>query len=371
MIWIERQDDLNAELKRVGKEDEIAIDTEADSFHSYFDKVCLIQLTAGERDVLIDPLAAIDIAPLGRILEDRSVSKVLHGADYDVRILGRDFDIQIRNLVDTMICAQLLGEPAVGLASLLKKYFGVELDKAHQRADWSRRPLPDPMREYAVEDTRHLLQLAALLRKKLEEKGRWAWALEEFERLEGVRWSSSDDGEGWRKLKKAGRLERRELEILRRLYEWRDHEARRRDVPTFRVISNDALLSIAKESPARRSELGKIRGVSPGLLRRYGSDLLGAVEAGLATPEEKLPEKKIVKPWKRDRRIERIVDKLRRSRNDISRELEIDASVLAPKHLLTAIADRKPETLEDLEEIEAMRKWQIEVAGREFISALS
>lgn len=371
MIWIEKQSDLDAELNRLNGYDTIAIDTEADSFHSYFDKVCLIQLTAGDRDLLIDPLEDLSLTGLGRVLEDPAITKLLHGADYDLRILGRDFNIRIRNLVDTMICAQLLGEPAFGLAALLQKYLGVELDKAHQRADWSRRPLPRDMADYAAKDTRHLMELASILTTQLREKGRWEWALEEFERLEDVRWTPSEnDGEGWRKLKGSGRLDPRAMEVLRVLHDWRDREARSRDVPTFRVISNDALMTIAKERPRQRSGLGAIKGVTPGLLRRYGSAILDAVHAGLATPEEKLPEKSKAKSWRPDRKIERIVNRLKTVRNEIAEELRIDSSLLAPKHLLTSIANASPGTIEDLRKIEAMRNWQIEVAGEKFLDAL-
>ncbi len=371
MIWIDGQAELDKELERLEGCDTIAIDTEADSFHSYFDKVCLIQITAGGRDLLIDPLKDLSLRKLGLVLEDPAVTKLLHGADYDLRILGRDFGIRIHNLIDTMICSQLLGEPGIGLAALLQKYLGVELDKAHQRADWSRRPLPADMRDYAAKDTKHLMELASILKAQLEEKGRWEWALEEFRRLEEVRWTPSEnDGEGWRKLKGSGRLDPRSMELVRVLHDWRDREARSRDVPAFRILSNDALMTIAKEHPRQRSALSTVKGVSPGLLRRYGSAILDAVHAGLATPEDDLPQKAKATSWRPDRKVERVVNRLKTVRNEIAEELGIDASVLAPKHLLTSIATAGVETLDDLREIEAMRNWQIEVAGERFLEAL-
>lgn len=371
MIWLEAQPPLDAELDRAAQHDTIAVDTEADSFHSYFDKVCLIQVTAGNRDLLIDPLVELDLDRLGVILEDQSKTKLLHGADYDLRILGRDFGFRIRNLIDTMICAQLLGEPSIGLAALLGKYLGVELDKVHQRADWSRRPLPEPMRVYAAKDTHHLAELTGILQKQLEDKGRWAWAREEFERLEEVKWSPPEDrNDGWRKLKGSGRLDPRSMEVLRLLYEWRDREARNRDVPPFRVISNEALMTIATERPLQREELSKVKGVSPGLLRRYGNDLLHTTRAGLATLEDDLPEKIKAKPWKPDRRVEQMVDRLRKVRNHVAEELGIEPSIVAPKHLLTAIAEKTPRNYEELGEIDAMRRWQIEVAGTKFLEVI-
>jgi ribonuclease D len=371
MIWIDQQTELDQHLERISGQQPIAIDTEADSFHSYYDKVCLIQLTANGEDVLIDPLAGLDLDALGRILAERETLKILHGADYDLRILGRDYDFQINNLVDTMICAQLLGEPAIGLAALLKKYLDVELDKSHQRADWARRPLPRPMLEYAAEDTRHLARLASMLRSQLESLGRWEWAREEFERMESIRWNPPEgSGEGWRKLKGASRLDPRGSEILRRLFEWRDGEARSRDVPPFRILANETMLAIARERPRGYGKLGEIKGVSPGGLRRYGNSLLEAVHGALSMPEEELPRRGEAKKWKPDRELDRVVNRLKKVRDEVAQELGIDSSVLAPKHVLTAVAQAKPRTVDELSSIEPLRRWQIEQLGERLLKAV-
>src|SRR4051794_22593672 len=132
-------------IDRIVTQPVIAVDTEADSLHSYFDKVCLIQISADGEDFVIDPLAKIDIARFGQVLSNPDIRKIFHGGDYDLRILNRDFGFTITNMVDTMICAQLLGYEAFGLAALLDRHFGVKLNKAHQRADWSMRPLPPAM----------------------------------------------------------------------------------------------------------------------------------------------------------------------------------------------------------------------------------
>src|SRR5215212_3926588 len=188
MIWIDRQDQFDDAMQRVAAQPTIAVDTEADSLHSYFDKVCLIQISIPGEDLVIDPLARIDLAPFGRVLADPNVTKILHGGDYDLRILNRDFGFIVTNLIDTMISSQLLGYGAIGLAALLERHFGLKVDKAHQRADWAMRPLPPDMLEYAAMDTRHLIALAAKLREELTALGRWEWAVEEFSRLEAVRY---------------------------------------------------------------------------------------------------------------------------------------------------------------------------------------
>jgi len=134
----------------------VAVDTEAASFHKYLDRIYLVQLSTTEHTAVIDPLAVTDLNPVGELLADPAVEKVFHDADYDLRILDRDYRFRAASLFDTRIAAQLAGEPAIGLAALLEKYVGVKLSKAHQRADWSQRPLPPEMLSYAADDTRHL-----------------------------------------------------------------------------------------------------------------------------------------------------------------------------------------------------------------------
>ncbi|MDX1389431.1 MAG: ribonuclease D, partial [Acidobacteriota bacterium] len=228
--WIEQTTGLVAAVREVGA-GPLALDTEADSYHRYHDKVCLVQLSFGGRDVLVDPLAGVDLAVLSEVLENRRIPKILHGADYDLRILGRDFGLSFRGVFDTMIAARLVGERAFGLASLVERHLGVRLDKTHQLADWSQRPLPDELVLYAVSDTRFLPPLAERLEARLEELGRVSWAAEEFRHLEKVRWSGEPpDGEAFRRIKRSASLDRRGLAIVRELYHWRDGRARARDV---------------------------------------------------------------------------------------------------------------------------------------------
>ncbi|MGZ4810580.1 MAG: ribonuclease D, partial [Thermoanaerobaculia bacterium] len=193
IVWIDRQDRFDEAMQRIGAQPMIAVDTEADSLHSYFDKVCLIQISIPGDDFVIDPLSGINLAAFGRVLADPNITKILHGGDYDLRILHRDFGYTVSNLIDTMISAQLLGYEAFGLAALLDRHFSVKSDKAHQRADWAMRPLPRDMLDYAALDTRHLIALAATLREELTALGRWEWALEEFSRLESVRYRENDE----------------------------------------------------------------------------------------------------------------------------------------------------------------------------------
>jgi ribonuclease D len=359
MKWIDRQNSLQEALEEVGRQPSIAIDTEADSLHSYFDKVCLIQVTAAGDDLLIDPLAGLDLKPLAAILADRGVRKVLHGADYDLRILDRDFGINIANFVDTMVAAQLLGFPQVGLAALLKKYFDLDVDKSHQRANWAMRPLTPQMVHYATMDTHYLVELAAKLEEELRARGRWEWAEEEFARLEQIRFREPEiDPEAFRRVKGSSKLSRRGLGILSALFSWRDAQARSADRPPFKVLGNDAMLEISTRMPATLEDLAAIKGMPPSLLRRRGSDLVRIVRGVLEIPEEQLPEKTAAKPWIRDNELERRIERLKTVRDRVAAELGIDGAVLAPRHVLASIATLRPQKIEELSEVAALREWQ-------------
>ncbi|HET7433442.1 MAG TPA: ribonuclease D [Thermoanaerobaculia bacterium] len=365
MKWIDRQEPLDQELARVATLPVIAVDTEADSLHSYFDKVCLIQITAGQEDLIVDPLTKIDLARFGAILADEKVLKIFHGGDYDLRIMNRDFGFVVRNLIDTSICAQLLGYPAFGLAALLERHFGVKLNKTHQRADWSMRPLPPDMLDYAALDTRYLEPLAAKLREELEALERWDWAVEEFERLEQVRYrEAEDEGESWRKTKNIGNLDRRSLAVVRGLYNWRDALARKADRPPFKIMGAEAIVEIAKEKPDNPRDLVKLKSVSRYHSDRYGRDLVQIVRAALDAPENELPEKSEAKPWIRDKAVEARVERMKRVRDKTAGELKVEPSILAPRHVLTAIA-----TNGNLD-VPAMREWQKRVIGEKLLAAM-
>ena len=364
MIWIDKQKPFESAMQRVAAHPVVAVDTEADSLHSYFDKVCLIQISIPGEDLIIDPLADIDLSALGRILANPNITKILHGADYDLRILHRDFGFTISNLIDTMICSQLLGYEAIGLAALLERYFALTVDKSHQRADWAVRPLPRVMLEYAASDTRHLIALAGQLREELIALGRWEWAKEEFARLESVRFTERED-EGFRRLKGISGFDRRALAIVRALYEWRDEMARAANRPPFKIFGNDAIIEVANEKAGTAEALEKIKALPSSLRKRYGREILRRVREALALPEENLPEKGDARPWLRDKALESRVSRLKTIRDKKAKELKIDPGVLAPRHVLTALA-----TTRDLEQVPAMREWQKRVLGNDLLQAL-
>lgn len=371
-VFIDRPDAAARHLGALAPITEIAVDTEGASFHKFVDRVYLLQLSTRGFSAIIDPLAVNreQLAPLGALLERADVETVFHDADYDLRLLQRDYGWHVRSIFDTRIAAQLLGLKAFGLAALLERYFGAKLDKKHQRADWSMRPLTPDMLEYAAQDTRYLLELRDRLREALEKKGRLPWAREEFARLEGTKWSEEEAGTGFLRIKGARDLSRRELAVLRELGPWRDDIAREQDRATFRVIGNEQLLEIARRQPRDRDALARIKGIPRGILERRAHEMLDAVRRALAAAEADLPRFPKGPRWDRDPDFDRKVNALKTVRDDVSRELDLDPGVLCARDRLEAVARRNPRVADELDEVPELRSWQREVLGAGFIRAL-
>jgi ribonuclease D len=349
---------------------EVALDTEGASFHRFVDRIYLLQLSTQHHSAIIDPLHAGTLPQLGALMENREVEVIFHDADYDLRLLRQDYGWHATHVFDTRIAAQLLGIPAFGLAALLEKFFGVKLDKQHQRADWSMRPLTPGMLDYAAQDTRYLLDLRDELRTALESMGRMGWAQEEFERLESVQFAPDDPATSFMRTKGARDLKRRELAVLRELVAWRDERAAALDRATFRVMGNEAMFEITRVTPQTREELGAIKGVPRGVLERHASELLDAVKRGLAVPEADLPRFPRAARWDRDPDFDANVSKLKVVRDAAAARLKLDPGVLCARDRMEAVARRKPKSVEELAEIPELRHWQAEVLGPEFVAAL-
>lgn len=357
-------------ITSLGRVERIAIDTEGASFHRFVDRIYLIQLSTRDVTAIIDPLTAGELPPLGALLADRSVEVVLHDADYDLRLLHQDYGWHPTNIFDTRIAAQLLGIPAFGLGALLERFLGIKLEKKHQRADWSMRPLPQDMLQYAQEDTRYLLELRDLIGAELERMGRIEWAREEFELLEGTRWAAEDESLAFMRMKGARDLTRRELAVLGELTRWRDAKAAELDRAVFRVMANEVLLELARTAPTREDQLTGIKGMPRSLAQRASHEILEAVQRGLAVPEENLPRYPKAARWQKDPDFDRRAAALKVARDVAATRLQIDPGVLCSRERIEAVARRNPATMEELAEIRELRKWQARELGPDYLRAL-
>ena len=358
---------LLALVGRLIREPLLAVDLEADSLHHYQEKVCLIQISTPSESVLIDPLALPDLSPLAPVLADPAIRKLFHGADYDIRSLHRDFGIEVRNLFDTMIACQFLGEKEVGLAAVLLKRFGEELDKRYQKADWSKRPLSSDMIEYAVRDTSLLIELYGQLAEELREKGRLAWVEEESQLLTGVRAGSREADTLLLRFKGAARMEPRTLAVLEELLRFRDGLAREHDLPPFKILGSDTLRQLAENKPQRQSDLDGITGLSPKLCKRYGRGILEATARGMALPADRLPSYPRPQQFVKDRRKDEMMKSLKQWREAKAGELGVAAGILVNNSMLEAVADAACRNEGGAPAIPAMKQWQKEAFGEDLL----
>ena len=370
LLYLDTPEQVELFLDDISGLREIAVDTEGASFHRFIDRIYLLQITTRDRSAVIDPLPIDAPARLGTILEDPAVEVVFHDADYDLRLLHQDYGWHVNNIFDTRIAAQLLGIKSFGLAALLGQFFDIKVDKKHQRADWSLRPLTQGMLDYAAQDTRYLLDLRDELRSRLEKLGRLEWAKEEFDRLEGTKWDPDDGSQAFLRIKGARDLTRRELALLRELVPWRDSVARDLDRATFRVMGNEVLLEIARTAPRNVQQLATLKGMPRGILDRGGAAILSAVQRGLEIAEEHLPRFPRAAKWDREDDFEERVSKLKTVRDSAATRLSLDPGVLCSRERLEAIVRKRPEKVSDLEDVAGLRRWQISEMGEEFVEAL-
>ena len=370
-VYLDKAPEVDRFLSEISDVKELALDTEGASFHRFLDRIYLLQISTRKESAIIDPLPIGSPAGLGKLLESKAVEVVFHDADYDLRLLHQDYGWHVTNIFDTRVASQLLGIKSFGLAALLEQFFDVKLDKKHQRADWSMRPLTPDMLAYAAQDTRYLLQLKDHMKTELTRRGRMSWAEEEFARLEGTRWEAEQSMEGFLRLKGARDLSRRELAVLREVANWRDTVAAQLDRATFRVIGNEALFEIARRAPMNTSELSTIKGMPKGMIERAGADIVAAIRHGMEVPEAELPKFPKGQRWNKDRDFDEKVNRLKAVRDAAATRLELDPGVLCSRERLENIARSGAKTVGDLAAVPDLRRWQIAEMGEGFVKALA
>jgi ribonuclease D len=312
----------------------VALDTEADSLHCYREKLCLLQVSLPEGDFLVDPLAENDLGALADTLARKEI--ILHGADYDLRLLRRALDFRPTRVFDTVIAARLLGGREFSYAALVEKYFGIALAKGSQKANWALRPLSEKMKEYARNDTHYLLELAEKLEKQLIEHDRVEWFWQSCDRamvLAAID-RERDIEEVWR-IRGSGLIRGREAAVLRALWHWRDSEAQRFDRPSFHILRNDQLLEIARA--AVRGETPQFRHFS----ERRARDFRATIEEALSLKEEEWPETRRRLGERPTREMERAAEAMRKRSDQAAHEMNMEPSFIAPRATIDAIAADK------------------------------
>jgi ribonuclease D len=332
----------------------VAVDTEADSLHAYPEKVCLIQISTVAGDVLVDPLSKINLDPLLDALSGHEL--IMHGADYDLRLLEKHHQFTPSSIFDTMLASRLIGEMQFGYSTLVEKFLGVKLEKGPQKANWALRPLTERMEKYARNDTHYLKTLADKLRAGLEAKGRLAWHQESCARLieECTQVQKVDTDAVWR-IKGSHLLGRPGLAVLREIWQWRETEAIAANRPPFFVMSHEALVEVAAAAATQRA-------IDPLLPRnmseRRRSGLVKAVTAGLEVPAEKFPkilQRTSHRPTDAERK--RFLE-LQKRRDEQAHKLGIDPTLIASRGTLSDLARNWEKYSGEL------MNWQRELLGK-------
>lgn len=378
--WIRTLDELEAFAQGLAGVRALALDSESDSLHHYKEKVCLVQIATDRGDaVLVDPLMVQDLTPLAPVFAEPAVTKVLHGADYDVTTLKRDFGFAFGGLFDSMIAARFLGLPQIGLQAVAKAELGVDISKESQKDDWSVRPLQAKQEAYALADVQHLLALYEKLLARLVETRRLSWVQEECEAVTALPPSRRRQSDDFLGVKGARRLSPRQLGALRELYAWRESVAERTDVPAFRILGNEPLLAIAEGLPRDAAHLEKLRGQSTGLrplplrlLQRHAAPVLEAVGRALALGEAELPRFPPAAPRPQvDDATRKRVEALKAWRTKKAAALAIDVSVVLPQRLLDKVAEAAPRERAELARIEGLRRWRVAEFGDELMAKVA
>jgi len=361
--YVRAQAVLDRLSRRIDTAAKVAVDTEADSLHNYFEKVCLIQLSIDGGHYLVDPLAGLELKGFLAALAAKPL--IFHGGDYDLRILRASTGFRPKGeIFDTMIAAQLLGIEQIGLAALIERCFAITLGKEGQKSDWSQRPLSEKQLHYAVNDTRYLEELADRLAGELEAKARLEWHRESCQAMvmASGRDNLRDPEDLWR-LKGAGRLTRRQLAYLREVWSWRDGHARRFNRPPFKIFGNQQIFELIQWAEAHPNEpLDK----GPKLPRNIHGVLLTTLVESVARAAALAPA-----DWPETKKHERgeapsaesvaRTNALRSACAEIAKALEISPSVLAPRAALEAIARSQPRGMDEIMERGGLLRWQAEL----------
>lgn len=375
--FIETDADLSVLASELLSQDRIAFDVEADGLFRYKARLCTVQLATTEFVAVVDTLRVRDLAPLAAVFASETVMKVVHDASFDARML-RDAGLPLRNLFDTSIAVRFLGDAQAGLASVLEKRLGVVVSKEFQKDDWGRRPLSDAQLAYLANDVRHLLPLADLLHEELLAKNIAAEVSEEAAYLLHRVAEEVHEEEAprplWTRVKGAVELREPSRAVLRELCIAREEEAEERDVPSFKVIGNDALLAIAKKRPKSQPELVRVVGAGALRVHTFSIRILDAIRRGESAgtvPAEELAPPRPAGYSPELRNLLKARDRaLSTWRKATATERGVDAQVVLPGHCLHDIVDLGPASVADLSAVPGLGKFRVERDGAAIVAAI-
>lgn len=379
LIMVEDAEALGDMVRVLEKSPVIGIDTESDSSYAYQEKVCLIQLSNRDTDWIVDPLKFDDLSALGSLLANPKVVKVLHGADYDIVCLKRDYGFTFRGIFDTLIAAQLLGMERIGLADLIDRFFGIELDKQYQRHNWALRPLQPEHLDYARGDTHWMCAVHELVTWQLRRVGRMRHMREECQILEKREWGGrTDNPNAWLDMKGIEKLDDDAKQLVKHLYAYRETQGKKMNRPVYKVIPNQVLFQIAEAAPESMDDLDELFRGKQAMKRRHGRELIRAVRDGL-DDDKPIPKKTRAKKAPRKgpksrlngRQADRVFAELKEWRAKVlAKDKKLTPYMTASNSVLKAIASVRPADLDELADIPDVREWQVDDWGDDILDLL-
>ncbi|GAB4268025.1 MAG: ribonuclease D [Candidatus Rifleibacteriota bacterium] len=371
---IEDSSELKRFLKSVSDTDVFAVDIESAGFYKYYARVNLVQVATRNKTAILDPQKIEDFKPLQDFCAHEHITWIFHGGDYDISMLARDLQVFVPKMFDTRKAAEFLGIKELGLSALADRFLGFSLDKKLQRCDWSRRPLSPAMKKYAILDAVCLIPLYDCLLRDLRKLNREKWVSEECrfiaEEARKVKVVNKDPYAF--RIKGASRLSLRSLAVLKQVWELREQISEKIDRAPFMVLSNQAMLDVARQMPRSMKGLSVIKTIGRDFLSRHGSELQEAIKIGIEAPLDNLVpplkprnQQALLTAWEGE-----LAKSLREVRDDIANEIGIAASLLAPSHALYELAKIRPGSVGELRQCEVLHDWQVNVLADKFIPLL-
>ena len=362
-IYIDTQDRFEAYVEELSSSDLLCIDTEFLREKTYYAQLCLVQVNAGSEPAIIDPLALEDFRPFGRLLADKNIVKVFHAGTQDIGILYHETGVVASPVFDTQVAGALLGYPLqVGYGPLVRSVCGVKLAKADGFTDWARRPLTNNQVKYALDDVVYLPQMYDVMTAKLGKKGRIGWLEEDFKELSNPAKYDNDPHEMWKRVKRVSSLNRHQLSIAREVADWREREARRRNVPRKWVLADEAIVEISRKAPSTVGRLFEVRGLSSHLSHRASNQVLEAVRKGKDLPQEQWP--KLDRHPRGAAAIDGAVDLMAALVESRAKDNDVAAPVLASRDELARLARGHRE------DIAVLEGWRYSMVGHELVDLL-
>jgi ribonuclease D len=359
--YVETSTQLAECLKYLAQHQTVAVDTEFIRERTYYPKLCLIQLAAGDRIWCIDTIAIGNNEVLFDALNSPNLVKIFHSARQDLELFFNQAQQLPTPLFDTQIAAALVGRPdQIAYAGLVAEFYSLDLDKSSSRTDWTRRPLSTRQLEYAADDVRYLEGVKRYLEDELVQRGRESWLSEECIRLSDVDLYNNDPAQAWRKLKGIEKLEYEQLSSAVSLASWRERLAQQRDLPRGWVLKDDRILAVVRAAPSNLADLARIEGISPSFIRRDGEGMLEASRHENATPV--MPDTVLLRKMTSAGKalVRELLDALKTAASDH----DVSSTLIATRREIeSAIAGRK--------DIRFYTGWRCELFGQLVLSRIS